>query len=146
MDVPLLLALLWLDSERVVLDPVRVQRLRAVSQPIQDEVVRPIRAARDALKALYTSASRPLPEAVALRRTILATELDAERFVLQRMEDVSAMWPCCADSSLVHTSYGLSDILSIRDKDARCVIDGLVHAARDRSEVGWGSGPEGGAR
>lgn len=144
MDVPLLLAVLWLDSERVVLDPARVQRLRAVSQPIQDEVVRPIRAARDALKALYTSAPEPLPEAVALRRTILATELDAERFVLQRMEDVSAIWPRCADDSLVHTSYGLSDILSIRDKDVRCVIDGLVRKARDRARP-RGSGPEGGA-
>lgn len=95
-DVPLLLALAWLDARGVAVDDVRYATLAGSSAAWQREVIAPLRAARRALRPPAEAAGR-LGLAAAdrddLKRRVQAVELDAEMQQLRRLEALAAEWP-----------------------------------------------------
>jgi uncharacterized protein (TIGR02444 family) len=101
-DVPLLLALTWLDSRGVAVDDARYARLVAASSAWQREVVTPLRAARRALRSEATPARRlGLDDAArdAFKWRVQALELEAERHQLERLEAIAVDWPAAAPAA-----------------------------------------------
>ena len=80
LDVNLLLACCWAGANGVRLSREQVDELVGAGQPWQHQVVVPLRAVRRALKT-FSSAS-----AMALRQTVKANELEAERLQQEAME------------------------------------------------------------
>lgn len=88
-DVCLLLCATWLQARRVAPSEDRVQALRAVCTPWQEQVVAPLRELRRSWKAMAQEDS-----ALAnLRERVKQLELDAERTLLQRLACCSSQWP-----------------------------------------------------
>ena len=85
-NVPLLLAAAWAASEGRTLD---LDRAVALTHAWEADVVAPLRAARRGLKI----SSKPIPDAgrEALRETVKAVELEAERLLLSALESLA--WP-----------------------------------------------------
>jgi len=95
-DVPLLLALAWLDARGVALDDARYGALAEASAAWQREVVTPLRAAR---RALRPQARAPMRLGLAdaarddFKRRVQGVELEAEKHQLLRLEALAAAWP-----------------------------------------------------
>jgi len=87
-DVCLLLCALWLEQRRATASAERLERLRAIAEPWQRQVVQPLRELRQGLKA----AAQKDPQQARLRGEIKAPELEAERELLGRLERASQKW------------------------------------------------------
>jgi uncharacterized protein (TIGR02444 family) len=88
-DVPLLLALAWLDARGVAIDDARYAALAEASAAWQREVVTPLRAARRALRPRAEAPTRlSLADAARdeFKRRVQALELAAEKHQLERLE------------------------------------------------------------
>jgi uncharacterized protein (TIGR02444 family) len=82
-DVPLLLAAVWHGATgRGPLAGRRLARWRAIARRWRTRAIAPLRAARNALK----ESARTNPALAALRKSILAAELEAERMCLAELE------------------------------------------------------------
>ena len=95
-DVPLLLALAWLDARGVVIDDGRYAALAEASAAWQREVVTPLRAARRALRPQAEAPTRlGLADATRdqFKRRVQALELEAEKHQLERLEALAVTWP-----------------------------------------------------
>ncbi|MDF0734197.1 TIGR02444 family protein [Pseudomonas entomophila] len=88
-DVCLLLCGTWLQARRVLPDAGRIDVLRAIAGPWQARVVTPLRALRQQWRA---DAAHDQQWAV-LREQLKKLELDAERTLLARLEEVAQGWP-----------------------------------------------------
>src|SRR5690606_34027885 len=91
-DVCLLLCALWLEQRRATASAERLERLRAIAEPWQRQVVQPLRELRQGLKA----AAQKDPQQARLRGEIKAPELEAERELLGRLERARPKWPATA--------------------------------------------------
>ena len=80
-DVCLLLCGTWLQARRVVPDAIRVQALHNVSQPLQQQVLSPLRALRQA----WREPAREDAQLGMLREQVKALGLEAERTLLGRV-------------------------------------------------------------
>jgi uncharacterized protein (TIGR02444 family) len=85
LDVNIVLLCCWLGHLGVVAEDAVLARIAATAETWQEEVVRPLRAVRSRLKSALTA---PQPDSIAarwpdlvaaLRRRVLALELDGER-------------------------------------------------------------------
>jgi uncharacterized protein (TIGR02444 family) len=85
-NIPLLLAAAWAATEGRALD---LDRAVAVARAWEADIVGHLRAARRALKVSHT----PIPDSgrEALRETVKAVELEAERLLLAALESLA--WP-----------------------------------------------------
>lgn len=85
-NVPLLLAAAWAAAEGRTLD---LDRAVALTRAWEADVVAPLRAARRGLKI----SRNPIPDTgrEALRETVKAVELEAERLLLRALESLA--WP-----------------------------------------------------
>ncbi len=93
-DVNLLLLACWLARQERRLDPSLAARLRAAASEHQDPIIRPLRGARRALKARAATADGFLAEPLeALRRTVAAAELEAERVEQLALEQLAQEAP-----------------------------------------------------
>ncbi|MDF3197969.1 TIGR02444 family protein [Pseudomonas sp. 1912-s] len=88
-DVCLVLCGLWLEQRAVAPQPSRLQALRQIAGPWQAEVVEPLRQVRTQWRAMAQHDA----ELGALREQVKALELEAERLLLSRLEDVAQGWP-----------------------------------------------------
>jgi uncharacterized protein (TIGR02444 family) len=88
-DVCLVLCGLWLEQRGVAPQPSRLQALRQIAGPWQAEVVEPLRQVRTQWRAMAQHDA----ELGALREQVKALELEAERLLLSRLEDVTQGWP-----------------------------------------------------
>ena len=85
LDVNGVLFCCWLARRGIALDEAVLGRIAAATEPWQEDFVRPLRALRDRLKAALAepeqgSITARWPElAAALRRRVLALEIDGER-------------------------------------------------------------------
>jgi uncharacterized protein (TIGR02444 family) len=86
---PLLLWRLWLVSEGRSLSAEALAEAIATARTWQAEVVAPLRSVRDRLASPLGGA--PETARLALRRTILAAELEAERILLAGLEMIEAV-------------------------------------------------------
>lgn len=87
-DVCLLLAGLWLERRGGAADAARGAALQAVARPWQAGVCQPLRDLRRAWKAAAATDAG----LAALRGRLAALELEAERCLLERLQDCAADW------------------------------------------------------
>lgn len=88
-DVCLVLCGLWLDSRGVGHDPDREGQLRHIAEPWWQEVVKPLRALRQA----WREAASQDAALNALRKQVKQLELEAEREQLARLQALAQTWP-----------------------------------------------------
>lgn len=87
-DVCLLLCALWLERRQVPCDAQRLAQLRAIADPWQSQVVQPLRELRQGWK----TAAQLDPQQARLREQVKALELEAERELLGRLEQLAQKW------------------------------------------------------
>jgi uncharacterized protein (TIGR02444 family) len=87
--VCLLLCGLWLEQRGVACDEHRLQQLRQVAEPWDEEVVEPLRSLRIRWKA---GALQDIA-LDGLREQVKKLELEAERQLLERLEAAARDWP-----------------------------------------------------
>lgn len=88
-DVCLLLCAAWLGHQGVAWQAERLQQLRQLAGPWQADVVTPLRR----LRQQWRGAALGDEALAALREQLKALELDAERRLLARLEDLTQPWP-----------------------------------------------------
>jgi uncharacterized protein (TIGR02444 family) len=86
LDVPLLLALLYAGTQGIELAREQLGALHQLAAAWQTKAITPLRSARRALKAPLGGPVDAAQES--LRAQIKAAELDAERLLLNRLEDL----------------------------------------------------------
>ncbi|WEK30866.1 MAG: TIGR02444 family protein [Candidatus Pseudomonas phytovorans] len=92
-DVCLLLCAAWLQARGVAVLDERAQALHEVAERWQREVVAPLRS----LRQQWRASAAGDPQLAALREQVKGLELQAERALLERMQERSRAWP--ADST-----------------------------------------------
>ncbi|AVD85352.1 TIGR02444 family protein [Pseudomonas sp. SWI6] len=91
-DVCLLLCGTWLQIRGVAASRARVGALRELAAPWQREVVAPLRHLRQQWREAATSD----PQLLALREQVKGLELQAEKALLERLQQRSQQWPADA--------------------------------------------------
>ncbi|MGE8321720.1 MAG: TIGR02444 family protein [Pseudomonas sp.] len=91
-DVCLLLCATWLQARGVAVLDQRAQALREVAEPWQREVVAPLRS----LRQQWRMAAQGDAHLMVLREHVKGLELQAEKALLERLQDRVRQWP--ADS------------------------------------------------
>ncbi len=87
-DVCLVLCGAWLEQRGVIQTAERLQALRQIAGPWQTQVIEPLRQLRVQWR---TNAQQDKPLA-ALRERIKSMELEAERHLLMRLEELIETW------------------------------------------------------
>ncbi|MCU9946448.1 TIGR02444 family protein [Pseudomonas sp. PDM13] len=119
-DVCLLLAAAWLGRRGVRYDPVCAEQLQGIAGPWQRDVVEPLRRLRQAWREA-AGTDTGLRE---LRDGVKRLELDAERRLLARLEEIAAPWPE-ADGQ----DWSWLDVLAGTARDDRDALQSLRAAA-----------------
>ncbi|CAG8864590.1 hypothetical protein PS627_01107 [Pseudomonas fluorescens] len=88
-DVCLLLCGAWLQARQVGISEARAGALCAIAEPWQREVIAPLRR----LRQQWREQARSDPQLTALREQVKGLELEAERGLLNRLEQLAAGWP-----------------------------------------------------
>ncbi|MGO3984923.1 TIGR02444 family protein [Pseudomonas sp. SAS7] len=88
-DVCLLLCASWLQAHTVAVLDERVQALHEVAEPWQREVVAPLRS----LRQQWRTCAAGDTQLAALREQVKGLELQAERTLLERLQERSQKWP-----------------------------------------------------
>ncbi|WP_069943155.1 TIGR02444 family protein [Pseudomonas putida] len=88
-DVCLLLCATWLQARGVVMLDERAQALQEVVEPWQREVVAPLRS----LRQQWRAAASHDAQLAALREQVKGLELQAEKTLLERLQERSRQWP-----------------------------------------------------
>jgi len=114
MNVCLLLCGSWLGQRGVACNAQRLQRLRAVAQPWDADVVQPLRALRMQWKAVASEDA----ELKKLREQVKALELEAERHLLLRLERSAQSWPQGEATDLTAWLEGVAAGAANLDRDA----------------------------
>lgn len=122
-DVCLLLCGAWLGWRGVECDGQRLERLKALAEPWQREVIQPLRTLRiDWRAAAATDSDLGL-----LREQLKSLELEAERQLLLRLQEQVRSWPAAQAGSLDHWLEGLAT--EAADRDALLVLRTAVNGA-----------------
>ena len=113
LDVPLLLAVLFGCISGRQLDPAAIRALDDACASWRDEVIHPLRNVRTAMKSHPCMAA--MPRVPALRESIKAAELNAERIEGEMLEELLKALPLAAADCAVPTLAELAaDVLDIR--------------------------------
>ncbi|MDZ3994344.1 TIGR02444 family protein [Pseudomonas sp. Teo4] len=91
-DVCLLLCGTWLQTRGVAADDERVRALRELAEPWQRDVVVPLRH----LRQQWREAAASDPQLLALREQVKGLELQAEKALLERLQQRAQQWPADA--------------------------------------------------
>ena len=133
-DVNIVLLCCWLGHRGVVADEAVWARIAEVAEIWQEEVVRPLRAVRSRLKSALT---RPQPGSVtarwpelagALRRRVLALEIDGERLEQLLLAEVSAELGPASAPGVAFASANLARYRRFEPRD-RVALAALLQAA-----------------
>lgn len=104
-DVCLLLCGLWLEQRGVACETTRVQALRQIAEPWQHAVVQPLRE----LRQRWRETARHDGLLNDWRERIKALELESERELLRRLEEITSAWsPSGAATSWLEALAGAS--------------------------------------
>lgn len=128
-DVCLLLCGTWLQARRVAPDARRVEALRQLAGPWQQEVVTPLRTLRQAWRAQ----AQGDPHLAALREQVKGLELEAERTLLARLQMCAAKWSASPDG---HADDWLERLApdQARDHDALHQLRAAARALQDAED------------
>jgi len=88
-NVCLVLCGLWLEQRGVTFDEPRLEQLRNLAEPWDEQVVQPLRA----LRIQWKEAALEDARLNGLREQIKRLELEAERQLLKQLETVAGGWP-----------------------------------------------------
>ncbi|KQZ86639.1 MULTISPECIES: TIGR02444 family protein [unclassified Pseudomonas] len=88
-NVCLLLCAAWLEERRISCNEQRLQQLREIARTWDADVVRPLRA----LRMQWKDAAARDAGLHTLREQVKTLELEAERHLLQRLEQTTQNWP-----------------------------------------------------
>ncbi|MCE0779236.1 TIGR02444 family protein [Pseudomonas sp. NMI542_15] len=88
-DVCLLLCATWLQARAVAVLEERVQALHEMAEPWQREVVTPLRS----LRQQWRAAALGDTQLASLREQVKGLELQAERTLLERLQEFAQKWP-----------------------------------------------------
>ena len=88
LDVCLLLCAAWLQQRGIACTEARMAQLKDCAEPWQREVVQPLRQ----LRTQWREAAAHDESLAVMRSQIKALELEAERTLLRRLEEVSQQW------------------------------------------------------
>jgi uncharacterized protein (TIGR02444 family) len=113
-DVCLLLCACWLGQRGTAFSAARADSLKALCEPWQEQVVKPLRSLRQA----WRTQAQADPTLAGLRERVKAIELDAERELLARLEQVAAGWDGDEAEQLQDWLQGCAPRLEGLDRDA----------------------------
>lgn len=113
-DVCLLLCACWLGRRGTAFATTRADTLKERCEPWQEQVVKPLRSLRQA----WRTQAQTDPTLAGLRERIKAIELDAERELLARLEQVAAGWAGDEVEQLQDWLQGCAPRLEGLDRDA----------------------------
>ncbi|WP_288100085.1 TIGR02444 family protein [Pseudomonas sp.] len=113
-NVCLLLCAAWLGQRGVACNEQRLQQLRGVAEPWDNDVVQPLRALRMQWKAIAMNDA----ELNALREQVKTLELEAERHLLLRLERSAQGWPQEKGTDLSAWLEGVAAGAAHLDRDA----------------------------
>ncbi|MFV3304920.1 TIGR02444 family protein [Pseudomonas sp. NY15181] len=88
-DVCLLLASAWLGDAGVAFEPARMSVLESAARDWREEVIVPLRS----LRQRWREPARQDAALAPLRERLKQLELEAEKVLLERLEDVAKDWP-----------------------------------------------------
>jgi uncharacterized protein (TIGR02444 family) len=114
-DVCVLLCAAWLEARGVACNEERLHALQDVAAPWQRDVVKPLRALRQAWRPL-AQRDEALRE---LRETLKTMELQAERHLLARLQATSDDWALSCEpntwlNALAPSNHCCADLESLR--------------------------------
>ncbi len=121
-DVCLLLTGLWLEQRGVACLPERCSALQGIARPWQHEVVKPLRQ----LRRNWRHAAQQDRQLALLREQVKALELQAERVLLEQLEQCSRDWPQDQAGDWLGSLAGLAA------RDSRDALEDLRIAATAR--------------
>ncbi|MGY2292404.1 TIGR02444 family protein [Pseudomonas sp. SDO528_S397] len=113
-DVCLLLCGLWLEQRGVAPEPARFEALRQLARPWQHAVVEPLRKVR----TQWRDMAQQDVELGALRERVKALELEAERQLLSRLQQLAQTWPTDDATAPGTWLEGLASEAANLDRDA----------------------------
>ena len=88
-DVCLLLCATWLQVRGVAVREQRVTVLREITEPWQRDVIKPLRC----LRQQWQAAAQSDAQLAVLREQVKVLELQAEKALLERLQERSRQWP-----------------------------------------------------
>ncbi|MDH0288843.1 TIGR02444 family protein [Pseudomonas sp. GD04087] len=88
-DVCLLLGAAWLGSAGAAFSEPRMNELKVIAMNWRDEVIVPLRS----LRRNWRDAANRDADLAALRERLKRLELDAEKVLLERLQDAAKNWP-----------------------------------------------------
>lgn len=113
-DVCLLLCGAWLEQRGVAPTAERMQALRQIAQPWQQDVVEPLRQVRVQWRAMAQQDA----QLATLRDRVKALELEAERQLLTRLQVLAQTWPTGEKGGQSRWLEGLATGAANLDHDA----------------------------
>lgn len=113
-NVCLLLCGAWLGQRGVACNEQRIKLLRTVAEPWDGDVVQPLRTLRMQWKVVATEDA----ELKKLREQVKALELEAERYLLLRLERTAQSWPQGEATDLTTWLEGVAAGAANLDRDA----------------------------
>lgn len=129
-DVCLLLCGAWLERRRTPLNEKRIEALRQLCVPWQQDVVQPLRSIRQQ----WRTGAACDDQLAALRERVKALELDAERLQLERLQALCTTWPDHGTASLESWLTALAPT-EARHHSALQVLRAAIQRLQD-AEVG----------
>jgi uncharacterized protein (TIGR02444 family) len=113
-NVCLLLCAAWLGERRIACNEQRLQQLRDVARTWDADVVQPLRA----LRVQWKDAAATDAGLRTLREQVKTLELDAERHLLERLEQSAQNWPQEKTTDLSAWLEGVTAGAAHLDRDA----------------------------
>ena len=113
-NVCLLLCVSWLEQHSVPYDERRLRQLNACTEPWERQVVQPLRR----LRTEWRKAAQNDPALAQIRRQIKELELNAERELLQRLEQITQTWPIQPAETSEGWLQALASTVANADRDA----------------------------
>ena len=121
-NVCLLLCVSWLEQRSVPYHESRLRQLTACAEPLEHQVVQPLRR----LRTEWRKAAQDDPALAEIRRQIKALELNAERELLQRLEQITQTWPAQPAEASGAWLQALANTVASPDRDALQLVRAAI--------------------
>ncbi|PWB32711.1 TIGR02444 family protein [Pseudomonas sp. SDI] len=129
-DVCLLLCAAWLDSRHIPVQDPRVEQLRRLAGPWQRDVVQPLRS----LRRQWRASAQHDEALAALREQVKSLEMNAERQLLERLQQACAGWPASPSGETQDWLEALTPTSARLHHDALHVLRAAVKSTQEAAD------------